>query len=72
MATTPPRPSSPTCSSRDLRHPGAATGRRKEAIARVRIVPGTGKWSVNGKPLDDYFPDKVHQQLVNDPFKVLQ
>jgi small subunit ribosomal protein S9 len=51
--------------------PGAATGRRKEAIARVRITPGTGQWTVNGKALDDYFPDKVHQQLVNDPFKVL-
>ncbi|HVQ86615.1 MAG TPA: 30S ribosomal protein S9 [Actinomycetes bacterium] len=51
--------------------PGAATGRRKQAIARVRITPGTGRWTVNGKTLDDYFPDKVHQQLVNDPFKVL-
>jgi small subunit ribosomal protein S9 len=52
--------------------PGAATGRRKEAIARVRITPGTGQWVVNGKPLDVYFPDKVHQQLVNDPFRVLE
>jgi len=51
--------------------PGAATGRRKEAIARVRITPGTGQWTVNGKSLAVYFPDKVHQQLVNDPFKVL-
>jgi small subunit ribosomal protein S9 len=52
--------------------PGAATGRRKEAIARVRITPGTGQFSVNGKALADYFPDKVHQQLINDPFKVLE
>jgi small subunit ribosomal protein S9 len=52
--------------------PGAATGRRKESVARVRITPGTGQWVVNGKPLDVYFPDKVHQQLINDPFKVLQ
>ena len=51
--------------------PGAATGRRKEAVARVRIVPGTGQWTVNGKPLEVYFPNKVHQQLVNDPFKTL-
>jgi small subunit ribosomal protein S9 len=51
--------------------PGAATGRRKEAIARVRLVPGTGRWVVNGRPLEVYFPNKVHQQLVNDPFKVL-
>jgi small subunit ribosomal protein S9 len=52
--------------------PGAATGRRKEAIARVRITPGTGKCTVNGKDLDDFFPNKVHQQVVNDPFRVLQ
>ena len=48
--------------------PGAATGRRKQAIARVRIVPGTGNWTINGRSLDDYFPNKVHQQEVNDPF----
>jgi small subunit ribosomal protein S9 len=52
--------------------PGAATGRRKEAIARVRIAPGTGKCTVNGKELADFFPNKVHQQVVNDPFRVLQ
>jgi small subunit ribosomal protein S9 len=51
--------------------PAAATGRRKEAIARVRLVPGTGQWTVNGRALDVYFPNKVHQQLVNDPFRVL-
>ncbi|MFV0429473.1 MAG: 30S ribosomal protein S9 [Arachnia sp.] len=48
--------------------PGAATGRRKEAVARVRIIPGTGNWSINGRALEDYFPNKVHQQLVSDPF----
>ena len=52
--------------------PGAATGRRKEAIARVRITPGTGQWTVNGKALGNFFPNKVHQQVVNDPFRVLQ
>jgi len=52
--------------------PGAATGRRKEAIARVRITPGSGKFVVNGKELDDFFPNKVHQQVANDPFRVLQ
>ena len=51
--------------------PGAATGRRKQAIARVRIVPGSGQWVVNGRPLDQYFPNKVHQQLVNEPFMTL-
>ncbi|GGF42569.1 30S ribosomal protein S9 [Marmoricola endophyticus] len=48
--------------------PAAATGRRKEAVARVRIVPGTGEWTVNGRPLDSYFPNKLHQQVVNEPF----
>ena len=51
--------------------PGAATGRRKEAIARVRLVPGSGRWVVNGRALDVYFPNKVHQQLVNEPFVTL-
>ena len=41
--------------------PGAATGRRKQAIARVRLIPGTGKWTINGRDLDEYFPNKVHQ-----------
>jgi small subunit ribosomal protein S9 len=50
--------------------PGGATGRRKEAIARVRLVPGSGIWKINGRSLEDYFPNKVHQQLVNDPFRV--
>ena len=51
--------------------PGAATGRRKQAIARVRIVPGTGQGPVNGRALDQYFPNKVHQQAVNEPFVTL-
>ena len=50
---------------------GAAVGRRKEAIARVRVVPGSGKWIVNGRELADYFPNKLHQQEVNEPFRVL-
>ncbi|MDP4014671.1 MAG: 30S ribosomal protein S9 [Candidatus Nanopelagicales bacterium] len=49
----------------------AGTGRRKEAVARVRIVAGSGKWLVNGKTLQEYFPNKVHQQLVCGPFEVI-
>ena len=52
--------------------PAAATGRRKEAVARVRIVPGTGQWTVNGRELASYFPNKLHQQVVNEPFAELQ
>jgi small subunit ribosomal protein S9 len=54
-----------------IKAPGAGTGRRKEAVARVRLVPGTGRWVVNGKALDNYFPNKVHQQLVSEPFRTV-
>ena len=50
---------------------GAAIGRRKRARARVRLVPGTGLWTLNGRSLEDYFPNKLHQQEVNDPFTLL-
>ena len=55
---------------RSITAPGYGTGRRKEAVARVRLVPGTGQWTINGRKLDDYFPNKVHQQEVNEPFRV--
>jgi small subunit ribosomal protein S9 len=48
-----------------------STGRRKEAIARVRIQPGTGQWKINDRSLTDYFPNKVHQQLVSEPLVTL-
>lgn len=51
---------------------GAAVGRRKEAIARARVVPGSGKIVVNGRDFEDYFPNKLHQQLITDPFTVLE
>jgi small subunit ribosomal protein S9 len=51
---------------------GQAVGRRKQAIARVRLVPGSGTFVVNGRTLEDYFPNKLHQQLINDPFTILE
>jgi small subunit ribosomal protein S9 len=51
--------------------PGAAVGRRKQAIARVRLIPGTGVITINGREFEDYFPNKLHQQLITDPFTVL-
>jgi len=48
------------------------TGRRKEAIARVRIMPGSGEWTINGRTLDVYFPNKVHQQLIREPLVTLE
>jgi small subunit ribosomal protein S9 len=50
---------------------GAAVGRRKQAIARVRITPGSGTITVNGREFGNYFPNKLHQQLITDPFKIL-
>jgi len=47
------------------------TGRRKEAIARVRIQPGSGEWKINDRSLQEYFPNKVHQQLISEPFVTL-
>jgi small subunit ribosomal protein S9 len=44
-----------------------AVGRRKEAVVRVRLVPGTGVFRLNGMTLERYFPNKVHQQLIREP-----
>jgi small subunit ribosomal protein S9 len=51
---------------------GAAVGRRKQAIARARLVPGAGNITVNGREFAAYFPNKLHQQLITDPFTVLE
>jgi small subunit ribosomal protein S9 len=71
--TPDPAASGPARSARKPVVTGSAmgTGRRKEAIARVRIKPGTGQWLINDRMLDDYFPNKVHQQLINEPFVTL-
>ncbi len=47
--------------------PIQTVGRRKEAIVRVRLVPGNGKITCNGRELEEYFPSKVHQQLIREP-----
>ncbi|UOY04067.1 30S ribosomal protein S9 [Blastococcus sp. PRF04-17] len=47
-------------------------GRRKEAVVRVRLLPGTGQFTLNGRTLEDYFPNKVHQQLIREPFVTLE
>ncbi len=46
------------------------TGRRKESIARVRLVPGTGNVTVNGKSMDEYFGSEILKVIVNQPFAV--
>jgi len=47
-----------------------ATGRRKTAVARVRLVPGSGQVIVNGKPAGEYFARPVLETLVRSPFQV--
>jgi len=43
------------------------TGRRKQAVARVRIRPGNGKIVVNGRPIEDYFPSETHRMVLSEP-----
>jgi small subunit ribosomal protein S9 len=52
--------------------PVQTVGRRKEAIVRVRLVPGSGRFALNGRTLEEYFPNKVHQQLIREPFVTLE
>ena len=46
------------------------TGRRKEAVVRVRLLEGTGTFKLNGRPLEDYFPNPAHRRLVTEPLRV--
>ena len=52
--------------------PVQTVGRRKEAIVRVRLMPGTGKFTLNGKSLETYFPNKLHQQLIREPLVTVE
>ena len=72
FSTETPAEAAPATPRAVLNVSGQAVGRRKQAIARVRLVPGSGTFTVNGRPLEEYFPNKLHQQLINDPFKVLE
>jgi small subunit ribosomal protein S9 len=47
-----------------------ATGRRKEAICRARLLTGTGRWEVNGRPLEDYFPSATHRMVITEPLRI--
>jgi small subunit ribosomal protein S9 len=52
--------------------PIQTVGRRKEAIVRVRLMAGTGSFTLNGRALDNYFPSKVQQQMVREPLVVAE
>jgi small subunit ribosomal protein S9 len=72
FTTETPAEAAPKAPRAVLNVSGAAVGRRKQAIARARLVPGNGGFTVNGRAFEEYFPNKLHQQLINDPFKVLE
>ncbi|MGE5830201.1 MAG: 30S ribosomal protein S9, partial [Micromonosporaceae bacterium] len=61
VETPTPAPRPPKRTPRTER-PIQTVGRRKEAIVRVRLLPGTGQFTLNGRTLEHYFPSKVHQQ----------
>ena len=48
------------------------TGRRKEAVARVRLAEGTGKFELNGRPLEDYFPSRAHRMQITEPLRLVE
>jgi small subunit ribosomal protein S9 len=52
--------------------PVQTVGRRKEAVVRVRLVPGSGQFRLNGKSLEVYFPNKLHQQLIKEPLVTVE
>jgi small subunit ribosomal protein S9 len=52
--------------------PIQTVGRRKEAVVRVRLMPGTGAFRLNGKSLEQYFPNKLHQQLIREPLVTVE
>ena len=47
-----------------------STGRRKEAVARVRLRPGTGKITVNKRPVEEYFPSETHRMIITEPLRL--
>ncbi len=56
----------------DITETFGGTGRRKRAVARVKLVLGQGVITINGKPVDDYFPRATLLQIVRQPLEVTQ
>ena len=52
--------------------PIQTVGRRKRAIVRVKMTLGSGEITCNGRSLEDYFPNKLHQQLIKDPLVLIE
>ena len=49
-----------------------STGRRKEAIARVRLRSGEGKITINGRTVEDFFPNPTHRMILSEPLRLTQ
>ena len=49
-----------------------STGRRKAAVARVRLRPGTGLVTINKRPLDEYFPSATHRMIITEPLRLVE
>ncbi len=49
-----------------------STGRRKEAVCRLRLTQGEGRWSINGRPLEDYFPSATHRMVITEPLRLTE
>ena len=49
-----------------------AVGRRKTSIARILLREGSGEWTINGRPMAEYFPRKTHQMRVEEPLQVTE
>ena len=65
--TEAPAPREPVIIDRPIQ----TVGRRKEAVVRVRLMPGTGQFHLDGRTLEAYFPNKVHQQLIKAPLVIV-
>ena len=49
-----------------------STGRRKAAVARVRLRPGSGVVTVNKRPIDEYFPSATHRMIITEPLRLVE
>lgn len=67
VVETAPADEAPVREPIQIDRPIQTVGRRKEAVVRVRLTPGTGKFTLDGRSLEEYFPNKVHQQLIKAP-----
>jgi len=65
-APEPPKPARPPVTGS-----AAGTGRRKEAVARVRIVPGSGKFDLGGRSLEQVFPNRAHRMEITAPLRLV-